>query len=125
MAGGSLAFGAFRAGPHEHGMGKIGADDACRAHASESEGEIAGATAEIKDHSVTVLEYGPKTARNALTPKTIEVKRQEMIEQVVAGRDLCEHLADFFRGVCFGVGTFGLRAFYRHGWGDVSHGVFQ
>jgi hypothetical protein len=106
-------------------MGKIGADDACRAYASESEGEFAGTTAEIKDHSIAVLEYGPKTARSALAPKTIEVKRQKMIEQIITRSDLCEHLADFSRGVSFAVGTFGLRAFYRYGWGDVSHGVFQ
>jgi len=106
-------------------MGKIGAHDACRAYASESEGKIAGATAEIKDHSIAVPEYGPETARSALAPKTIEVERQEMIEQVITGGDLCEHLADFSRGVPFGVGTFRLRAFYRCGWCDVSHGVFQ
>jgi hypothetical protein len=105
-------------------MGKIGAHDACRAYASESEGEIASATAEIKDPSIALLQYGPKTAGSALAPKTIEVKRQEMVEQVITGGDLCEHLADFFRGVSFGVGTFGLRAFYRYGWGDVNHGVF-
>jgi hypothetical protein len=106
-------------------MGKIGAHDACRAYASESERKIASATAEIKNHGFAVLEYGPETARCALAPKTIEVKRQEMIEQVITGGDLCEHLADFSRGVPFGAGTFGLRAFYRYGWGDVSHGVFQ
>ena len=106
-------------------MGKIGAHDGCRAHARESEGEIAGATAEIQDHRIAVLEYGPETARNALAPKTIEVERQEMIEQVITGGDLCEHFANFSRGVPFGVGTFGLRALYRYGRGDVSHGVFQ
>jgi hypothetical protein len=125
MAREALAFGAFRACPHEHGMGKIGAHDACRAYASESEGEIASAAAEIKDHSIAVLEYGSKTARSALAPKTIEVKRQEMVEQIITGGDLCEHLADSSRGVSFAVGTFGPRAFYRHGRGDVSHGVFQ
>ena len=121
----SLAFGAFRACPHEHGMGKIGAHDAGRAYAGESEREIASATAEIKDHSTAVLKYGSKTARSALAPKTIEFKRQEMVEQVITRGDLCEHLADFSRGLSFGVGTFGLRAFYRYGWGDISHGVFQ
>ena len=106
MAGDSLAFGAFRARPHEHGMGKIGADDARRAHPSESKGKVAGATAEIKDHSILALEYGLKTVRGALAPKTIEVKRQEMIEQVITGSDLREHLANFSRGVSFGVGAF-------------------
>jgi hypothetical protein len=106
-------------------MGKIGAHDACRTYASESQGQIASATAEIQDHSIAVLEYGPKTARSALAPKTIELQRQEMVEQVITGGDLCEHLADFSRGVSFGVGTFGLRAFYRYGRGDISHGVFQ
>jgi hypothetical protein len=106
-------------------MGKISAHDGCRAYASERQGEIASATTEIKDHSIAALEYGPETARSAIAPKTIEVNRQEMIEQVITGCDLCEHLPDFSRGVPFGVGTFGLRAFYRYGWGDVSHGVFQ
>jgi hypothetical protein len=106
-------------------MGKIGAHDACRAYASESESQIASATAEIKDHSIAVLEHGPKTSRSALAPKTIEVQRQEMVEQVITGGDLGEHLADFSRGVSFGVGPFGPRAFYRHGRGDISHGVFQ
>jgi hypothetical protein len=106
-------------------MGKIGAHDACRAQASESEGEIASAAAEIKDPRIAVLEYGLKTARSALAPKTIEVQRQEMVEQVITGGDFCEHLADFSRGVLFGVGTFGLCAFYRYGWGDLSHGAFQ
>jgi hypothetical protein len=106
-------------------MGKIGADDACRAYASESQGEIAGTTAEIKDHGIAELEYGPKKVRGALAPKTIEVKRQKMIEQVITGGDLCEHLADFSRGVSFGVGAFGLRAFYRCGRGGLSHGIFQ
>jgi hypothetical protein len=92
MARDWLAFGAFRVCPHEHGMGKIGPHDACSAYASESEGEIASATAEIKDHSIAVLEYGPKTARSALAPKTIEVQRQEMIEQVITGGDLCGRL---------------------------------
>jgi hypothetical protein len=106
-------------------MGKIGAHDACRTYAIENEDEIASATAEIKDHSIAVLEYGPKTARSALAPKTIEVQRQEMVEQVITGGDLCEHLADFSGGLSFRVGTFGLRAFYRYGRGHISHGVFQ
>jgi hypothetical protein len=56
MARESSAFGTFRACPHEHGMGKISAHDAGRAYAGESEGEIASAAAEIKDHSIAVLE---------------------------------------------------------------------
>jgi hypothetical protein len=72
-----------------------------------------------------VLEYGLKTARSALAPKSIKVKRQEMIEQVITGGDVGEHLADFSRGFSFAVGTFGLGTFYRYGRGDVSHGVFQ
>lgn len=92
-------------------MGKIGADDARRAYAGESEGEIAGTAAEIKDHSILVPEYRLKTTRSAPAPKAIEVQRQQMIEQVITGGDLREHLADFSRGVSFGVGTFGLRAF--------------
>ena len=38
-----------------------------------------------------------------------------MIEKVVARRDLREHLADLARGVDFGLGSFGLRAFYGGG----------
>jgi hypothetical protein len=72
-----------------------------------------------------VLEYGLKTARGALAPKTIEIQGQEMVEQVITGGDFCEHLADFSRGVSFGAGTFGLRALYRYGWGDLSHGACQ
>jgi hypothetical protein len=37
-------------------MGKIGAHDDCRAYASEREGEIASATAEVKDHGIALLQ---------------------------------------------------------------------
>ena len=45
-----------------------------------------------------------------------------MIQQVVAGRDLGEHFADFFRGVGLGCGAFGTRAFDWRG--KFSHGIW-
>src|SRR5689334_10217774 len=45
--------------------------------------------------------------RRARSPETIQFERQKMVQEIVARRDLREHLANFFGGFCFGSGAFG------------------
>ena len=106
-------------------MGKVGTDNASFAGFAESESKIAGSAAEIEDQGFWIGKNWAEPTGNAGAPEAIELQREEMIQRVVAGGDLGEHFADFPRGVGFGVGAFGLRAFGGAGGGDVSHGDFS
>jgi len=104
---------AFSPGANQHGVGKIRAEDAGLPFPREGKGEVTGAAAEIEDIDAGALENWSKEACRAVAPEAIGLKREEMIEEVVARGDLCEHLADFAGSVGFRLSAFGLRAFYR------------
>ena len=112
--------GGFFFGADQHGMRKIGAEDAGVAFAREGEGEVAGAAAEIEDSGVGALENGAKEAGGAFAPAAIGLEGEEMIEEVVTRGDYGEHFADFARGVRFGVGAFGAGAW--DGGEVIGHG---
>src|SRR5713101_9948346 len=102
-------------------MGKIRANDAGFSGTRKSEGEITGSTAEIENQRIGAVEDGLQTPCGARAPETIELQRQEMIEQIVSRRDLGEHLAAFFRSVGFGNRALGARSVDRRG--GLSHGA--
>jgi hypothetical protein len=108
-------------------VGEVDADDAGFAASAEGDGEVASAAAEIKDDGVFSLEDGAEALGGACAPETVNLERENVVERVIARRDLREHLANFARGFGFGVSAFGLRAFHRRfaGHDGVSHGVFR
>jgi hypothetical protein len=100
----------FFFGADEHGMSEIGAQDAGWGVASEREGEVASATAEVEDESVGPIEDGAKAASDACAPESVELHGEDVVEQVVARGDLREHFADFAAGLGFVRGALGSRA---------------
>ena len=61
------------------------------------------------------IENRTKAAGYAGAPEAVELHREQMIQQIVAGCDLCEHLADLARGVVFRARAFGAGPFWRGG----------
>src|ERR1700682_5002327 len=102
-------------------MGEIGADDAGFSSARESESEVTGSAAEIEDKSIGPIENGMQMSGGAGAPEPVELQGQEMVEQIVARRDLREHFADLFRSVAFGNGALWARSL--DGRGGLSHGA--
>jgi hypothetical protein len=100
----------FFFGADEHGMSEIGAQDAGLGVASEREGEVASATAEVEDESVGPIEDGAKAASDACAPESVQLHGEDVVEQIVARGDLREHFADFAAGLGFARGALGLRA---------------
>src|SRR5579859_7048197 len=101
---------AFFPGANQHGVSKIRAEDAGLPFPREGKREVTGAAAEIEHIGAGALENWSKEARRAVAPEAIGLKREEMIEEVVARGDFCEHFADFAGSVGFGYDAFGARA---------------
>src|SRR4029077_1888417 len=101
---------------NQHSVREIRTDNTSLASLRERKREIAGATAEIQDHGVRSIENRAQAPRSPRAPPAIELSRQQMVEQIVARRDLREHLADLAGGV-----RFGLRAFRKRALSGVSH----
>lgn len=108
-------------------MRKIRAENAGLPFPRERKRQVTRAAAEIEHVGAGPLENRAKEAGGAFAPKAIELKREEMIQQIVARSDFREHFADFARGVGFVFDAFGARAFHRlfDGRAGVRHGVFS
>jgi len=103
----------------EHGLGEIGCDHltAEAGGGGKLDSDVEGASAEV--HVTTLRPSGPVQFGNCLpTPATIDVRAQQMIEQIVAGRDLAEHLAHV-RALARSAGSGGTR-FIEGGGGPVG-----
>ena len=98
---------------NEHGMRKIRAEDAGLPFPSEGKGQVTSAAAQIEHIGAGPLKNRAKEAGRAFAPQAIELKREEMIQQIIARRDFREHFADFARGVGFVCGIFRLSALNR------------
>ena len=94
-------------------MSEIGAKDAGFCFMPEGEGKIAGTAAKIENYGISALKDGAEVPCCASAPEAIQFERQEMVQQIVARRDLREHLADFFGRVRFIDSAFGAGSFHR------------
>ena len=103
-------------------MGEIGADDAGFSGARESESEVTGSAAEIKDKSIGPIENGMQKSGGARAPEPIELQRQEMVEQIVARGDLRKHFANFAGSIGVGDSAIGTGSLDRCG--GFNHGAF-
>ena len=106
----TVAEDAFGACAEQHGVRKVEAHDARFGRFAEGESEIARAAAKIEDQSVGALQYWAENAGRSFAPEAIELAREQMVEEVVARRDLRKHFADFARSVRFGRGALRARA---------------
>jgi len=58
----------------------------------ERDGEIAGAAADVEDSGVGIGKRGAKGKSGATPPEAIDVCGEDVVEEVVAGRNGVEHL---------------------------------
>ena len=85
-------------------MGEIqGHEEACGnlfgAMLLECKGHVAGAAAEVDNAGLRVFKDGAETAGGAPPPGAIDAAGEEMVEDVVAGGDVVEHLLDLLCGL--------------------------
>src|ERR1700719_3317492 len=86
-------------------MGEVGSPNFWIALASlfaEGKGHVAGAAAEIKDAAIGLGKDLREGAGGAAPPQAIDIERENVIEQIVAGSDGGEHVPDGASG-CFGI----------------------
>src|SRR5438477_1428278 len=102
-------------------MRKIGAVDSSAAPSRKGKREVACPAAKIEDDCVRAIKNRAQSPCSPGAPQAVELAREQMVKQIVARRDLREHLADLARGVSFGLSAFRARAFGRRSCG-FSHG---
>src|SRR5258708_22912435 len=88
--------------------------------AVQCNGQVARSTTKMEYMSLRVEKDRSKKLCSAGAPEAVEFKRQKMIEQVVARRNFCKHLARFLGSIGFGNCT--LRASSLNRRGGLSHG---
>src|SRR2546422_11073623 len=115
-----MQVGALLSGAHQHAVRKVHADHARPISAVKRNRQVASSTAKIEYTSLPVEKNRAKKLCSAGAPEAIELQRQEMVQQVVARRNLCEHLAHFFGSIGFGDRTLGAGSLDRCG--GLSHG---
>src|SRR5690606_27758013 len=77
----------------QHGMAEVTPDHLSSRTCLQREHQIACAAAEIDDRCILAMEYGLQALHSARTPMTIDVERQQVIQQIITGRDAPEHVA--------------------------------
>src|SRR6185369_12987353 len=89
----------------------------------QSKGHVAGPAAEIEHLCIVLAEDVAESTSGTPPPETIDVHRQHVIEQIVAGRDGVEHLPHGGGGGLLIAGSlwtsadcFGLILHRRHAW---------
>src|SRR5712692_6401010 len=115
--------GALPSCAYKHAMRKVHSDHARPISAVQRNGQIASSTTKIEYASLPVEKNRPKKPCSAGAPEAIELQRQEMVQQVVAWRNLCKHLPHFFRSIGFGNGALRARSFHRRGGLSLRHGA--
>ena len=88
--------------------------------AVQSEGHVAGAAAEIESAGAGALQDVAESAGGAAPPQAVNVEREQVVEQVVAGRDGGEHVAHGGGGLLAVLRAFGGGADDRLG--GIRHG---
>jgi len=76
---------------NQHGMAKICAYDLRCAAVRQVKQHVSGSTAEIEYAGVLAFEHCPQAIPQRLAPAAVNVKRQQMVQQVVTRRNLGEH----------------------------------
>src|SRR5216683_6596542 len=94
--------GAFLSSTHQHAVRKVHASHVRPISAVQCNGQVARSTTKIEYLSLPVEKDRSKKLCSAGAPEAVELKRQKMIEQVVARGNLREHFANFARSVGFG-----------------------
>ncbi len=118
--------GGFGIRTKQHGMGKISAGDPRKPCLfAESESHVSRTAAKIEGGRPGPAKNRTKCAGGSAPPEFIDIRRQEVIQQVIPRRDRCKHLADGARcrfriGRSLGRGASDLRPrghrqFVRHG----------
>src|ERR1700691_1610970 len=80
---------------------------------AQGEVHVPGAAAEIQNAGVRPVKNLRERARGAAPPQAVDVERQKVVEQIVAGSDRGKHLADGARR-CVGIAcAFGGGADYE------------
>src|SRR6266404_1070004 len=69
--------------------------------ATQSQRHVAGPTADIQDLGIRPLQNMAESSRRAPPPPTVDIGGENMIEQVVARRDLIKHLLHRLRSGFF------------------------
>src|SRR6266852_1301249 len=111
---------AFLPRADEHAVRKVHASYVRPISAVQCNGQVARSTTKIEYLSLPVEKDWSKKLCSAGAPEAVELKRQKMIEQVVARRNLREHFPYFFGSIGFGNGAFGACSLSRRG--GLSHG---
>src|SRR6267154_858438 len=111
---------AFLSSTHQHAVRKVHASHVRPISAVQCNGQVARSTTKIEYLSLPVEKERSKKLCSAGAPEAVELKRQKMIEQVVARRNLREHFSHFFRSIAFGNCAFGACSLSRRG--GLSHG---
>src|SRR6267143_2075625 len=91
--------GAFLSSTHQHAVRKVHASHVRPISAVQCNGQVARSTTKIEYLSLPVEKDRSKKLCSAGAPEAVEFKRQKMIEQVVARRNFCKHLAHLFGSI--------------------------
>src|SRR5712692_1291345 len=113
--------GALPSCAYKHAVRKVHADHARPVSAIQNNRQVSRSTTKIEYASLPVEKNPPKQLCSAGAPEAIELQRQEMVQQVVAWRNLSKHLPHFFGSIGFGNGAFRARSLDRRG--GLSHGA--
>src|SRR6266403_1612161 len=111
---------AFLSSTHQHAVRKVHASHVRPISAVQCNGQVARSTTKIEYLSLPVEKDRSKKLCSPGAPEAVELKRQKMIEQVVARRNLREHFPHFFGSIGFGNGALGPSSLDRRG--GLSHG---
>src|SRR5215467_1913716 len=100
-------------------MGKVCADNLRSLSCLPSQGKrhVASSAAEIEHACIRALQDVVESSRRATPPQAIHIQGENMVQQVVAGRDGSEHLAHGTSGGVLIASAFGRRS---DDWGVVS-----
>lgn len=81
----------FLLGGGQHGVAEIAAHCGSRGLSIERQQQVARATAEIQRSRVGTLQYVADSPHRLRAPHPIEIERQNVIGEIVPGRDAAEH----------------------------------
>jgi len=89
----------FRACGGQHGVAEIAAKDLCAPATSQLQHQVPRAAAQIQDASFGAFQDVRYSGRGVGSPVTVDVQREQVIQQVVARGDSSEHPAHPARGL--------------------------
>src|SRR5712692_8106409 len=102
--------GAFPSCAYKHAVRKVHSDHARPISAVQRNGQIASSTTKIEHKRFAVKKNRPQMLCSEGAPEAIELQRQEMVQQVVARRNLRKHLPHSLGSIGFGNGDLSARS---------------